>query len=237
MLFPRVFSSGAPVWLGLSCLFAPLLGAAADDDALGPPPFVQATGALEQGDLEAAERLTVPLTAGAAVAPEALSLLGQIRLRQGRAAEAAALFERVLAEKPESAPAHARLAEALWERSKDAADDARAVLRRRAGEEYAAAHRLDGHLIDAHMGLVRWYFAAPAAAPEGALERHAEAASQIDPWDTPTRSPTWPRNTAGSIWPSGTMGGSPTRSPRTPGCVSSRRRCGRSSGGRWRRGR
>lgn len=184
MGFSFAVSLGRSVLLGMSCAVVPSLVTANDDDGLGPPPFVRATGALELGDLGEAERLTVPLTEGAAVQPEALALLGQIRLRQGRASEAAALFERVLAERPGSAPTHARLAEALWEQSKDAAGGAQAAHLRRAGAEFAAAHRLDGNLIDAHMGLVRLYFAAPAEAPEGAVERHAEAASRIDPWDS-----------------------------------------------------
>ena len=76
---------------------------AEDDDFFTPSPFVQATAAFEQGDVARAEVLAQPLAEGDAATAEACALLGQVRQRQKRPAEAVTQFERAVAKRPASA--------------------------------------------------------------------------------------------------------------------------------------
>ena len=169
----RLSLSIALAWAGVRC-------AAADDDFFAPSPFVQATAAFEQGDVARAEALALPLTSGADATPEACSLLGQIRLKQGRAPEAAEQFARAVAKKPESAPLRSQWGEALLAQVAGGAAD-RAALLARARTELETAAGAEGGCVDAEMGLLRYHLMAPEAGPAGAAEVHARTAAALDP--------------------------------------------------------
>lgn len=153
----------------------------ADDDLLAPPPFVQATGAFEQGDLELAEKLVAPLAGDATAPAEVCALLGQIRMRQGRPADAAAAFVRALAAKPASAQIRSRLGVVLLEQAAELQGEARTAAWQRARAEFERAERDEADCVDAQMGLLRLALDAPESATPGAAERHAARAAELDP--------------------------------------------------------
>lgn len=172
---------------GWSAVALALTGVGADaaaDDTFEPPPFVRATAAFESGQLERAEVLAVPLADGEVATAEACSLVGQIRLKQGRRAEAVTLFERAVATNPASAPLRSRLGAALLGQAEAAGREERgALLQRARGALERAAE--DAGCRDAQMGLLLYHLLAPAAGPAGAAEQHAAAAVRLDPWDAP----------------------------------------------------
>ena len=155
---------------------------AEDDDLFAPSPFVQATAAFEQGDIARAEALAQPLADGEAATAEACALLGQVRLRQQRAAEAVTQFERAVTKRPASAQLRSLLGLALLDQGEGAAPgEGRAPLWQRARAELERAEATDGDCLDAHMGLLRYHLLDAAAGPAGAAERHAEVSAKLDP--------------------------------------------------------
>ncbi|MFT3829374.1 MAG: tetratricopeptide repeat protein [Opitutaceae bacterium] len=168
-------------WAALLCLAGGAPVVSADDDLLAPPPFVQATGAFEQGDLESAEKLVAPLAADAAASAEVCSLLGQIRMRQGRPADAVVAFERALAQNPASAQNRSRLGVVLLVQAAALQSEARTAALQRAKVEFERAASDEADCVDAQMGLLRLALDAPEMAPPGAAERHAARAAELDP--------------------------------------------------------
>lgn len=162
-------------------LLSIVVARAEDDDLFTPSPFVQATAAFEQGDIARAETLAQPLADGEGATAEACALLGQVRLRQQRAAEAVPQFERAVAKRPASARLRSLLGLALLEQADGASSEGRAPLMQRARAELERAEAADGGCVDAQMGLLRYHLMDPAAGPAGAAERHAEAAATLDP--------------------------------------------------------
>ena len=162
-------------------LCAALAARAADDDFFEPSPFVQATAAFESKDVARAEALVTPLAEGDGATAEACSLLGQIRMRQKRPAEAVAQFERAVAKSPSSAPMHSRLGEALLAQAAGVGGAECEALLKRARAELERAAGMDAGCIDAQMGLLRYHLMAPAAGPAGAAERYAAAAAKLEP--------------------------------------------------------
>ncbi len=155
--------------------------AAADDDFLVPPPFVQAAAEFEQGEVAKAEALALPLASGAEASPEACSLLGRIRLKQGRVPEAVEQFERAVAKNPASAVLRSQLGEALLAQAEQSDSAGRAGLLARARVELERAAAADAGCLDAQMGLLRLHLMAPEAGPAGAAERYAARAAELDP--------------------------------------------------------
>ncbi len=156
-------------------------GRAADDDFLAPLPIAQAVGAFEQGDLARAEALVRPLAGDEESTAEACALLGQIRLKQQRLAEALEQFERAVGKNPASPVLRSQLGSALLDQAAGATEEARAVLLQRARAELERAAVADAGCVDAQMALLRFHLLAPEAGPPGAAERHAEAAAALDP--------------------------------------------------------
>ncbi len=154
---------------------------AADDDFLAPPPIAQATGAFEQGDLARAETLVLPLAGDEEATAEACALLGQIRLKQQRVAEAVEQFERAVGKKPASPGLRSQLGLALLDQAGGATAETRPPLLDRARLELERAAATDASCVDAQMGLLRFHLMAPEAGPVGAVERHAAAAAELDP--------------------------------------------------------
>jgi len=164
-------------------LCAVLAVRAADDDFFEPSPFVQATAAFESKDVARAEALVTPLAEGDWATAEACSLLGQIRMRQKRPAEAVELFERAVAKSPASAPMRSRLGEALLAQAAGVEGAEREALLQRARTELERVAAMDAGCIDAQMGLLRYHLMAPETGPAGAAERYAAAAAKIEPLD------------------------------------------------------
>ena len=164
----------ALAWAGVRCT-------AEDDDFLTPSPFVQATAAFEQGDVARAEMLAQPLAEGDAATADACALLGQVRQRQKRPAEAVTQFERAVAKRPASAQLRSQLGLALLDQAEGTTGDARTPLLQRAKTELTQAASMDGGCCDAQMGLLRYHLLVPTAGPAGAAERYAEAAGTLDP--------------------------------------------------------
>jgi predicted Zn-dependent protease len=164
----------ALAWAGVRCT-------AEDDDFLTPSPFVQATAAFEQGDVARAEVLARPLAEGDAATAEACALLGQVRQRQKRPAEAVTQFERAVAKRPASAQLRSLLGLALLDQAEDAMGEVRTTFLQRAKAALTQAASMDGGCCDAQMGLMRYHLMDPAEGPAGAADRHAEAAGTLDP--------------------------------------------------------
>lgn len=78
-----------------------------------PPSLVRARAAFARGQLDDAEKQIWTVLSSDSDQPEALTLLGMIRVRQKRYAEAEALFRRTLQLLPDSAVVHRNLADAL----------------------------------------------------------------------------------------------------------------------------
>ncbi len=157
------------------------MAASAEEDPFAPSPFVRATGAFEQGDLPQADALLAPLAADEAAPAEVFALLGRVRLRQNRPAEAAAAFERALALNPASAPVRSHLGLVLVLQAEVAEGAVRGALLERARGELERAVRDEESCLDAQMGLLRLFLVAPESGPSGAAERCAARAAELDP--------------------------------------------------------
>src|ERR1700746_1068727 len=81
-------------------------------------PVATARAEISRGQLEAAEKTLWTVLSSYPNQPEALTLLGIVRGRQKRYAEAEALFRRVLQLAPQSLVAHRNLASALIAQNK-----------------------------------------------------------------------------------------------------------------------
>lgn len=165
----------------LLCLAGGAPVVSAEDDLLAPPPFVRATGAFEQGDLEQAEKLVAPLAEDMTAPAEVCALLGQIRMQQGRPTDAAAAFERALAKKPASAQIRSRLGVVFLEQAAELQGETRTAALQRARAEFERAAHDEAACVDAQMGLLRLALDAPELATPGAAERHAARAAELDP--------------------------------------------------------
>src|SRR5712671_3337449 len=83
-----------------------------------PSPVAAARAEISRGQLEPAEKTLWTVLSSDPNQPEALTLLGIVRGRQKRYAEAEALFQRVLQLEPTSLLAHRNLASALIAQNK-----------------------------------------------------------------------------------------------------------------------
>src|SRR5579864_5590955 len=106
-------------------------------------PLVTARAEISRGQLDAAEKTLWTVLSSDANQPEALTLLGIVRGRQKRYAEAEALFRRALQLSPKSLVAHRNLASALIAQNKpDAAIEEYEEVVKLAPQEYSAAVEL-----------------------------------------------------------------------------------------------
>lgn len=160
---------------------APVYSAVADNSE---PPLARATAAFEQGDLAAAESLLAPLAEATQAEPGALALLAQVRLRQQRGADAAALLERAIAVGGGDARLHAALGRALSVQLPDASLEEQPSIAMRMLEAFQTAVAIDPKLVEARVGLARYYTQAPeiAGGSRARAEEQAQFIAQLVPW-------------------------------------------------------
>ncbi len=152
--------------------------------AEGEPPLARAAAAFEQGDLAAAESLLAPLAEAGQNDPGALGLLAQVRLRQQRPGDAATLLERALAVDGGNARLHAALGQALSLQLPNASLEEQPSLAMRMLQAFQTAVGIDPDLIEARVGLARYYTQAPeiAGGSRTRAEEQARFILQRVPW-------------------------------------------------------
>lgn len=179
-------------WIGLFLVgglvvLAPDLGA---QEPAGPSPeslasadpYVRAAGAFAREDWALAETLLAPMVADPAAPLRAVLLLGDVRLRLQRPADAAQLFARAVDSDQRNSMARSRLGTALLAQA--AAVDAaqKPPLVARALATLAAALAIDPDDFEANLALARYYCDTPAGSGgdyDQAL-RHAARLKQVD---------------------------------------------------------
>ena len=159
----------------VSFLFAVTAFAEADVNSAA---LEQAKAATQKGDLAAAEALLAPLITGEKPEAAACHLLGLVRQRQGRAAEAVALHERATALVATNPEYFSALGVALSERMRELPFTQQAVLAGKLKKAFAKSVELDPNHVPGLIGLVRFYANAPEIAG-GSLEKAKELAERV----------------------------------------------------------
>ena len=138
----------------------------------------QAKAATQKGDLVAAETVLAPLTTGEKPDAAACHLLGLVRQRQGRAAEAVTLHERATALVATNPEYFSALGVALSERMRELPFMQQAVLAGKLKKAFAKSVELDPNHVPGLIGLARFYTNAPEIAG-GSLEKAKELAERV----------------------------------------------------------
>lgn len=178
------------VWFLVGGFVVPVADLAAQESAGPSPeslasadPYVRAAGAFAREDWALAETLLVPLVADPAAPVRAVLLLGDVRVRQQRHADAAQLFARAADADRRNSVARSRLGTALLAQA--AAVDAaqKPPLVARALATLAAALAIDPDDYEANLALARYYCDTPAGSG-GDYDQALRYAGQLRRIDT-----------------------------------------------------
>lgn len=176
-----MFCSAVPLVFASICFAAEPVPAApaqtepAQTEPAQAEPWQDALRYLAAGELDTAERLLLDAPADDA---EALLLLGQVNLEQGRARDAVEAFERVIQLDPASSEAQLWLGDALVQRIDEVPFLIKLPIANRMRSAYEKAVTLDPENLEARVAVARYYAAAPPMAG-GSTERAERELAEI----------------------------------------------------------
>lgn len=161
--------------LPLGVLAALLLGATS---AFAQSPADQAAELLKKNDLVATDTLLAPLTGADGKDAAAFFQLGQLRLRQQRAADAVAAFEKATTLDATKAEYFSQLGIAISMKMQGANFMVQAVTAPKMKKAFEKSVALDPNHVGGLIGLARYYTNAPEIAG-GSLEKAKEFAERV----------------------------------------------------------
>lgn len=161
--------------LPLGVIAALLLGVTS---AFAQSPADQAAELLKKNDLAATEALLTPLTGADGKDTAAFFQLGQLRLRQQRAADAVAAFEKATTLDATKAEYFSQLGIAISMKMQGANFMVQAVTAPKMKKAFEKSVALDANHVGGLIGLARYYASAPEIAG-GSLEKAKEFAERV----------------------------------------------------------